>query len=155
MTDIEQLRSNVINAARDVASTDRPTMGQLANLGGAVDALDAAEKPCPWKALRDALDITYSEHSHSAYEQLVRLQDAVEAALAWHDQQEADACPSCGESMQDRGQWLACLECGDAIGDIPECDNPYGTCYNSKHHQAACSLHGQPYIEAKISEADA
>ena len=92
MTDIEALRSNVINAARACRDhwNDPSPVGIAfeTDLMDAVDALDAAEKPDPWELLRRvhyALDGDPGDVSCSP------LHEEIEEALEWHDKQEADA----------------------------------------------------------------
>jgi hypothetical protein len=79
MTDIEQLRSNVINAARAMGTGGD---GAWSAVCKAVDALDAAEKPDPVELLREV-------HRRQVCGQVLHAR--IGEALAWHDKQEADA----------------------------------------------------------------
>ena len=76
MTDIDELRQRVIDAARAWRRTedDYDEAGDLVN---AIDALDAAEAPDPWGLLREArAHIPPCEPDRAA---------RIDAALAWHD----------------------------------------------------------------------
>ncbi len=76
MTDIEDLRENVINAARwhRHAANDQ----SFEAMAEAIDALDAALTPDPWALLEETLDYT----KNSLRKELER---RIREALDWRD----------------------------------------------------------------------
>lgn len=82
MTDIDELRQRVIDAARAwrQSEDDYDEAGDLVN---AIDALNAAEAPDPWEILREAHDrLTDPSRASASNEPMIR---TIESALAWHD----------------------------------------------------------------------
>lgn len=109
MTDIEQLRQDVIDAARKVVERGARWASQGTCyitdegilLASALDALDAAERPDPWELLRRLLDLLppcgrdvecaamgVGRHDGNWCRQCLARRE-LDAALAWHDKQEA------------------------------------------------------------------
>jgi len=97
MTDLEVKRQAVINAARGVINGEhgpgitlpaRPEA--FYRLHDALAALDEAEKPDPWKALKEAqigMYVLLNEYSREAAEEYY---EAVCAALAWREENPDD-----------------------------------------------------------------
>lgn len=89
MSDIERLRLDVINAARTVVrhwqDNNEPVNAKASVLCKAVDALDEAEKPDPWKLLREARQLAREakEAPGISYSETDSLQRRIELALQW------------------------------------------------------------------------
>ena len=92
MSDVEKLRQDVINAAREV--TDMPAgslIPQRLNLvayqclASSVAALDEAEKPDPWMLLRYVDNRIHSDWSLPGGDPLPQM---IDAALAWKEAQQ-------------------------------------------------------------------
>mgnify|MGYP000893471734 CR=1 FL=1 len=85
MTDIDELRQRVIDAARAWRRTedDYDEAGDLVN---AIDALDAAETPDPWELLREYVSDAADADDHTWESFCADWVPRVRAALAWREQ---------------------------------------------------------------------
>ncbi len=82
MTDIEQLRENVIQAARTQVVICGCICEYCCNLDDALRSFDAALKPDPWALLHEARKSCYLTDATADAEK-VRFIGRVDAALTW------------------------------------------------------------------------
>ena len=89
MSEVEKLRLDVINAAREVTDmpagsliTERLNLAAYQRLASSVDALDEAETPDSWELLRIVVSANFN------LEYAERHQNAIRAALAWKEAQQ-------------------------------------------------------------------
>lgn len=90
---VDDLREAVINAARIVAkSVPAPHPGYAYSspsyqLRLRVEELDAAERPDPWQLISEFRALIVPQYASPQFRELA---DRLDAALAWHDQQQKE-----------------------------------------------------------------